>query len=98
MPVSAREGTGPMMLGRVMGVFLVYVIVENTRKMFRKPRAVDAPVDLTYVTPMLSSIVGTAMGLVAGLAGLGGGAVAVPLQQILLKRRLRNCIANSSAM
>lgn len=98
LPVFSREGSGPVMLGRVMAIFLVYVIIENTRKMFRKPRPTDTPVDLTYVTPARSSIVGLAMGVVAGLTGLGGGAVAVPLQQILLKLRLRNCIANSSAM
>lgn len=98
LPVFAREGSGPVMLGRVMAGFLVYVILENARKMFHKPRAVDEPVDLTLVTPGRSSIVGLAMGLVAGLTGLGGGAVAVPLQQLLLKLRLRNCIANSSAM
>ena len=92
------ETSGPVMLGRVMAVFLVYVIVENVRKMFRPARPVDAPVDLTYVTPVRSSVVGGGMGLVAGLTGLGGGAVAVPLQQVLLKLRLRNCIANSSAM
>ena len=32
------------------------------------------------------------------MLGVGGGAVAVPLQQVLLKLPLRTCIANSSAI
>jgi uncharacterized membrane protein YfcA len=90
--------TGPVLLGRVLAAFLVWVLIENVRRMFRKPRPVDDPVDLTFVTPARSLAVGACMGLVAGLTGLGGGAVAVPLQQVLLKLRLRNAIANSSAM
>lgn len=95
---AARGTSGPVMLGRVMAVFLVYVIIENCRRMFQKPRPTGAPVDTRFITPGRSTAVGTCMGLVAGLTGLGGGAVAVPLQQVLLKLRLRNCIANSSAM
>lgn len=42
--------------------------------------------------------IGLAMGLTAGLLGIGGGAVAVPLQQLLLKLPLRQAIANSSCV
>lgn len=42
--------------------------------------------------------VGTVMGSVAGLLGIGGGAIAVPLQQVVLRLPLRACIANSSAV
>ncbi len=100
-PIFSHGGggaSGPVLLGRVMAAFLVYVIYDNARKMFRKPRPTDGPVDLTHVTTLRSTGVGLGMGLVAGLTGLGGGAVAVPLQQVLLKLRLRNCIANSSTM
>ena len=97
-----REGTGqtpgPVLLGRVMAIFLLYVIIENTRKMFRAPRPPRGEVDLSRVTSPRCAAVGSAMGLVAGVTGLGGGAVAVPLQQVLLNLKLRNCIANSSAM
>ena len=89
---------GPVVLGRVLAIFLVYVAIENGRKLLYKARPVGGTVDLTYVTAPRCWTVGSAMGLVAGLTGLGGGAVAVPLQQVLLKFKLRNCIANSSAM
>ena len=42
-------------------------------------------------------IVGFPMGLTAGLLGIGGGAVCVPTQQVLLRIPLRRAIANSSA-
>jgi uncharacterized membrane protein YfcA len=38
------------------------------------------------------------MGTIAGLLGIGGGAVAVPLQQTVLRLPLRNAIANASAV
>jgi uncharacterized protein len=97
-----REGVGdaagPVVLGRVLAVFLVYVIIENILRMSETPWPVGRPVDLAPITRPRCATVGGAMGLVAGLTGLGGGAVAVPLQQVLLKLQLRNCIANSSAM
>jgi len=96
-PMFSGAG-GPVMLGRVLAVFLIYVIVVNTRRMFRKPRPVDVPIDLTHVTTPRTIGVGLAMGFIAGLLGVGGGAIAVPLQQIVLKLRLRNCIANSAAV
>ena len=89
---------GPVLLGRLLAVFLLYTALDNLRKTFRKPRPVDGPADLACVTAPRCAAVGAGMGIVAGLTGLGGGAVAVPLQQILLKLKLRNCIANSSAV
>ncbi|QNN23906.1 sulfite exporter TauE/SafE family protein [Planctomycetales bacterium ZRK34] len=96
---SAFSGTqGPILLGRVMACFLVYVIAMNIRRMFRQSRPVDAPLDLTYVTTPRSATVGTVMGFFAGLVGVGGGGIATPLQQVILNLRLRNCIANSAAV
>lgn len=97
LPVFKGE-VGPLMLGRVMAVFMVYVIIMNTRKMFQTPPPQDTPVDQTYITWPRALTVGASTGFVAGLLGVGGGAIAVPLQQILFKMRLRNCIANSAAM
>lgn len=45
-----------------------------------------------------SATVGGAMGVVAGLLGIGGGAVAVPMQQVLLRLPLKTAIAHSSAV
>ncbi len=50
------------------------------------------------ITPVRCITVGSVMGILAGLMGVGGGAIAVPLQQIMLKLPLRRCIANSSAV
>ena len=97
-----REGMadtpGPVLLGRVMAVFLLYVIVMNIARMFRRARDPHAPLILRHVSSGRCTGVGLAMGLVAGLLGVGGGALAVPLQQVVLKLRLRNCIANSAAV
>jgi hypothetical protein len=89
--------SGPVLLGRVLAAFMFYTAAMNLKRMFRPARATDEPVDLSHVTPMRCAAVGGATGFVGGLLGLGGGGVAVPLQQVLLKLRLRNCIANSAA-
>ena len=43
------------------------------------------------------SIVGLLMGFASGLLSVGGGAVAVPAQQVILKMPLRSAIATSAA-
>ena len=77
---------------------MVYVIYVNIKKLFSKPRPVDEEPDLSGVTVARTTTVGGVMGFVAGLFGIGGGAVATPLQQVILRLRLRNCIANSAAV
>jgi uncharacterized membrane protein YfcA len=104
---------GGVWLGRVLAVFLVYVIIVNVRKLIRPASASPAKVppggtqadastgdlpERARVTPARGLGVGAIMGTVAGLLGIGGGAVAVPLQQTLLRLPLRHCIANSSAI
>ena len=90
-------GEGGLWLGRVLAVFMFYVIVVNLRKLLRskEQKAADwarEPRD----TPMRCGAVGVVMGFAAGLMGIGGGALAVPLQQTLVKLPIRNAIANSS--
>jgi len=92
--------TDPVWLGRLLAVFLVYVIAVNIRKLFAAKSANEqieagAPKPIAPVRPLT---VGVVMGTVAGLLGIGGGAVAVPLQQVLLKLPLRRCIGNSAAV
>jgi hypothetical protein len=92
-----KNETGGLWLGRILAVFLVYVVVVNIRKLMHlsagKPRN---HMDHAKVTPIRSGSAGGVMGLAAGLLGIGGGALAVPLQQTLTKIPLRNAIANSS--
>ncbi len=102
-----RGRGGGVWLGRVLAVFLIYVIVVNVRRV-AKPSPHDSdeaqangddPPHLKEINlPVRGGMVGAAMGLIAGLLGIGGGAVAVPLQQVVIGLPLRACIANSSAV
>ncbi len=87
---------GGRWLGRILAVFMVYVIAANIQKLRNTSPALS--MDNRQVTPARGSAVGAVMGTIAGLLGVGGGAIAVPLQQLLLKLPLRSCIGNSSAI
>jgi uncharacterized membrane protein YfcA len=94
---------GSVWLGRCLAVFLIYVIYANTRKLLRSTATADPSTEMTpdpgsaRLRPLTGGItVGGIMGSTAGLMGIGGGAIATPLQQTLLGLPLRNCIANSS--
>lgn len=97
-----RDGPGPTWLGRVLAVFLVYVIAVNIRKLIKKPALSDNPAGDSDERPAptagRSGLVGSMMGFAAGLMGIGGGAIAVPMQQVILRQKLRHCIANSAAV
>ncbi|MEO0586550.1 MAG: sulfite exporter TauE/SafE family protein [Planctomycetota bacterium] len=95
----------PVWLGRLLAAFLVYVIYVNVRKLLAKPTAAGDGDDGAGAAAAMSggarakaAGIGGAMGTVAGLLGIGGGALAVPMQQVLLGLPLRACIANSSAV
>jgi uncharacterized protein len=82
-----------------LGVFFVYVAAENINRAIRgrKPdRSDQAKAEAIHWLPKLS--LGTGIGVFAGLTGLGGGALAVPMQQYCFNIPIRNAIANSSAM
>lgn len=98
------EADGPVWLGRLLAALMVYVIWVNIRKLRQPPTEKMADAESSGeateqpVSFLRGSMVGAMMGLIAGLLGVGGGAIAVPMQQILLKLPLRNCIANSAAV
>lgn len=102
--------TAERWLKRLFAIMLVYVIAVNVRKLVTseereagseadtcegEERAKDATPHAS-VPASRSSLLGVIMGFVAGLLGIGGGAIAVPLQQVALRLPLRSCIANSS--
>ena len=123
---------GGLWLGRVLAVFLVYVILVNLRRLrgekggeppaahdsgrrgerARSPlvkgdadasaRSQGASCTRGRVQLAMGRLrplsVGSVMGLIAGLLGIGGGAVAVPLQQVLLRLPLKSAIANSATI
>ncbi|HYW76101.1 MAG TPA: sulfite exporter TauE/SafE family protein, partial [Gammaproteobacteria bacterium] len=95
--LSVFSGGGSVWLGRIFAGFLVYVIYINIRRLVQGPRQLK-PDNARLPAPAGGLAVGTAMGFSSGLLGIGGGGIAVPLQQILLKLPLRTCIANSSAI
>lgn len=89
---------GGIWLGRILAAFLVYVVVLNVIKIIKPTKGGESLDPERRHRPVAAGGVGGIMGAIAGLLGIGGGAIAVPLQQVLLKLPLRNCIANSTAV
>ena len=83
-------------LAMVLSGFLVYVIGYNLYRMLRPPLSPDDGEPLA-AAPKKVICVGLVMGVFAGLLGVGGGAICVPIQQVTLKVPLRRAIANSAA-
>jgi len=82
------------MLKRIFGLFLIYVIIVNVRKLFDRTDAMEG--DDVRSGWFSSSLVGGCMGFAAGLLGIGGGILAVPLLQRICHLPLRRCIAVSA--
>jgi uncharacterized membrane protein YfcA len=85
-------------LSRLLAAFLVYVIAVNVRRLLGGRRETRHAAETLALPRVRRLSVGSAMGGIAGLLGIGGGALAVPMQQIVLKLPLKNAIANSSAI
>jgi uncharacterized membrane protein YfcA len=83
-------------LERIFGVFLVYVVVVNLRKILFHKTGDQNRMGVT--TWPRASFVGVCMGLSAGLLGIGGGIIAVPLMQRVCRMPLTKCIACSAAV
>jgi hypothetical protein len=83
-------------LKRVFGVFLIYVIVTTllqVAKREQEPRPGDERLGWGPC-----GLVGSITGFAAGMMGIGGGLIAVPLMQRASKLPLRQAIATSSAL
>ena len=89
---------GQVWLAGLFGLFLLYVIGINVRRLFvRKGRdAMDDAAAARLSTLRILLGVGLPSGFVAGLLGVGGGIIAIPTQQLFLRMPLRQAIANSS--
>ena len=97
--VLASEHFDGFRLQQVYGVFLIYVIIMNIRKLTRRGRSEDAKSrdeDLVMSWPR-TLVVGGITGFAAGLLGIGGGIIAVPLMQTIVRAPLRIAIAASAA-
>ena len=94
--VFAREKS--YLLARLYGGFALYVGVYNLL-VFRRGRGGADGFDIsrTRSSPVLTILCGVLTGILAGLLGIGGGVVCVPLQQFFLKMPLKRAISNSAA-
>jgi len=86
---------GAVWLGRLLAVFLAYVVVVNVRRLIAGRLETVGEARITWPRCMP---VGGVMGFVAGLLGIGGGTVTVPLFQRVCHLPLRHCIGLSSAI
>lgn len=94
--VEISNGYDGRVLQIAFGLFLIYVIYVNMRKLLDPGTAVNG--DNGYRGWMRASVVGGVTGLTAGLLGIGGGILAVPLLQRICRLPLRHCIATSAAI
>lgn len=81
-------------LRMLFAAFLVYIGVASIVKVLR--RAPDHAHDASRVTTGRSASIGAVTGVIAGVLGIGGGIVSVPLTNALCRLPIRNCIAASA--
>ena len=94
--VFARDNS--YLLARILGLFMVYVVVYNCLRFGRPRGGVDGfDISRTRRSVPLTILCGLLSGIAAGLLGLGGGTVCVPAQQFFLKMPLKRAISNSAA-
>lgn len=95
-------GRNSYLLARLFGTFLAYVAVYNTWRMFRPPMPkVNDDDPSFYQTPFrkcISTAIGVATGLTAGLLGIGAGSIATPMQQFFLHLPLKRAMSNSASV
>ena len=83
-------------LMRIFGVFLLYVIFVNVGKVISGHVSdVENGNERSWAR---ATLVGGITGFAAGLLGIGGGIIAVPLLHRVTNLPLRRCIAASAAM
>jgi uncharacterized protein len=92
------HGPNERYLAGLFGAFLLYEAANNVKRLFSSRRLPDIDEAAARNLPKWKTglTVGVPAGLVGGLLGVGGGAVAVPMQQAFLKMPLRRAIANSA--
>ena len=88
----------PKQLGLVFGVFMLAEVVNTLVKVIRPPDDQSSGQETTdQVRFPAVATVGALTGVAAGLLGIGGGVVSVPLMTTVAKVPLRLAIATSSA-
>ncbi len=97
LPVFRGQGQGYLLV--LFSIFIIYAAYQNIIRLIQSPRArKDFPVFDSDRSAWKAGLqAGLPTGFVAGLLGVGGGVICVPLQNRLLGIPLRNSIANSTA-
>lgn len=93
------RGDRQIHLTKIFGYFLFYEVAYNLYRLVSNRRlpAMDEVAAGALPAWKVALAVGLPTGLVGGLLGVGGGVVAVPLQQLILRVPLNRAIANSAA-
>lgn len=94
LPIFAGPNRRNLVL--LFAAFLAFVALRDLYRMFRRPA--DEPLRSPTNSPAwkVALLVGLPAGFVAGLLGVGGGIVMVPLQRRILRMPIRQAIANSA--
>ncbi len=93
--------TNPVLLERIFAAFLLYVAAAELWNRLRSSShsSSEPPVNQPMRTGwMPAAVVGSMMGFLAGMLGIGGGVVAVPLMRVVNRFSLRTTIATSAFM
>ncbi len=92
------RGDNQVYLARIFGGFMAYMVAYNVYRFVSNRRLPEMDTSAAAKVPRWKTAltVGVPMGLAGGLLGIGGGAVAVPLQQVFLRVPLRQAVANSA--
>jgi uncharacterized membrane protein YfcA len=92
------HGTGQGFLQIIFGCFLAYIVLYHLLRLYTRQSLPEMTEDDARRISRwkLAGLVGLPTGFVAGLLGIGGGALAVPAQQIALRMPLRRAIGNSA--
>jgi len=83
-------------LKQAFALFLVYVIIDEIIKLARKRD--DHDPEHARVDAPRGVFVGGVMGFAAGLLGIGGGGIAVPMARVVCRLPMRECIGTVSAI
>ena len=97
LPVFRGQGQGYLLV--LFSMFIIYAAYQNISRLISWPgqRKKAPPFDPKQHAGKAGLQAGMPTGFIAGLLGVGGGVICVPLQNRILGIPLKNSIANSTA-